>query len=105
MLPWKVYFAELMSFGSVFYPEPFGISELQLKKASVGEIISSFWSLFPSIGLAPPMCPTQGWDVKIADIIFSLREDTKKQTQLAYEKERKTCSWKAQQGSCTNNTN
>lgn len=50
MLPWKVYFAELIRFGSVSYPEPFGISELQLKEASVGEIISSFWSLFPSIG-------------------------------------------------------
>lgn len=70
MLLWKVYFTELISLGSVSYPEPFGISELQLKKASVGEIIS-FWPLFPSIGLAPLMCPTQGWDAKIADIIFS----------------------------------
>lgn len=41
VLPWKVCFAKLISFGSVSSPKPFEISALQLKKAGVGEIISS----------------------------------------------------------------
>lgn len=57
-----------------------GISELQLEKARVGEIISSSGLCSQCIGIAPPVCRGQGWDPKLADVIFPLEGGPKKQT-------------------------